>query len=215
MSLLSHRRPPLPAGLDWPLRIGINLIGAAGAALFARATVLYYVHTHRLVVGLFAIEQTWFVVAFLVRRPGRAVSSRLTSWLVAFGGTFTGVLFRPAGYHPAWGSTAGLALQVAGLVMCIASLLALGRSFGFVAADRGLKTRGPYAVLRHPVYASYLLIQLGYVTAAVSLRNVLVFGIATGFNVGRCLAEERLLLGSCAYQDYQRRVRWRLIPYLW
>jgi protein-S-isoprenylcysteine O-methyltransferase Ste14 len=38
------------------------------------------------------------------------------------------------------------------------ALAALGRSFGFVAADRGLRASGPYAMVRHPVYASYLLI---------------------------------------------------------
>lgn len=40
--------------------------------------------------------------------------------------------------------------------------------FGFVAADRGLKTRGPYAVVRHPMYASYLLLQSGYVLRSLS-----------------------------------------------
>ena len=44
-----------------------------------------------------------------------------------------------------------LALQLGGRVIVITSLLALGRSFGFVAADRALKTSGPYAGVRHPV----------------------------------------------------------------
>lgn len=136
-------------------------------------------------------------------------------WLVAFGGTFAGVLFRPAGAHPAWGVAAGFGLQLAGLVICIVSLVALGRSFGFVAADRGVKTQGPSAVVRHPVYASYLLIQSGYVVQAISQRNIAVFVVATGCNVCRALAEERLLSGSPAYRAYQGRVRWWMIPYLW
>jgi protein-S-isoprenylcysteine O-methyltransferase Ste14 len=208
-------RAPLPGLLDRLIRIGINLTGAAGAALFARASLLFYLHTHRLIGGLFLLEQAWFVVAFLIRRPDRAVSRRLTSWLVAFGGTFAGVLYRPVGAHPAWGVAAGFGLQLAGLVVCIVSLVALGRSFGFVAADRGLKTRGPYAVVRHPVYASYLLIQSGYLMQAMSVRNILVFAAAMGCNTGRVLAEERLLSGSAAYRAYRERVRWRLIPYLW
>jgi MFS family permease/protein-S-isoprenylcysteine O-methyltransferase Ste14 len=136
------------------VRILVNLIGAVGAALFFRASVQFYLHTHRLIGGLFVIEQAWFVVAFLVRRPQRAVSRRIGSWLLAFGGTYGGVLFRPDGAHQPWAVDTGFGLQLAGLVICIISLLALGRSFGFVAADRGLKTRGPYAVVRHPVYAS-------------------------------------------------------------
>jgi protein-S-isoprenylcysteine O-methyltransferase Ste14 len=89
-------------------------------------------------------------------------------------------------------------LQLAGLVICIISLVALGRSFGFVAADRGVKTRGPYAVVRHPVHASYLLIQSSYVLQAMSLRNIAVFTVATGCNIGRAVAEERLLSASPA-----------------
>jgi protein-S-isoprenylcysteine O-methyltransferase Ste14 len=205
----------LPAGPDRLVRVGVNLIGAAGAGLFARASVLFFLHTHRLIGALFVVEQIWFVVAFLIRRPERAVSQRLTSWLVAFGGTFTGILLRPSGAHPAWGVAAGFGLQLAGLAGCIVSLLALGRSFGFVAADRGVQTRGPYGLVRHPVYLSYVLIQSGYVIQAVSLRNIAVLAAATGCNIGRVLAEERLLSQSAAYRAYRERVRWRMIPHLW
>jgi protein-S-isoprenylcysteine O-methyltransferase Ste14 len=109
----------------------------------------------------------------------------------------------------------GFGLQLAGVTAAIISLVALGRSFGFVAANRGLKTRGPYAIVRHPVYASYLLIQAGYVVQSQSLRNILIVGFATVCNVGRAVAEERLLTGSPAYLAYREQVRWRLIPYLW
>jgi protein-S-isoprenylcysteine O-methyltransferase Ste14 len=193
----------------------VNLLGAAGAALFARASLQYYLHTHRLIGGVFLIEQTWFVIAFLARRPPRAVSRHLGSWLLAAGGTFGGVLFRPAGAHPRWGVETGLGLQVAGLALAIVSLLALGRSFGFVAADRGLVTRGPYAVVRHPVYAAYLLIQSGYLLQSISLRNVAVLIFATGCNAGRARAEEQVLAASAAYEAYRRRVRWRLLPRIW
>ena len=76
-------------------------------------------------------------------------------------------------------------------------------------------TRGPYAVVRHPIYASYLLIQSGYLLQSFSLRNVVVMALATGCNVGRALMEERLLTGSSDYQAYRHRVRWRLVPGLW
>jgi protein-S-isoprenylcysteine O-methyltransferase Ste14 len=76
-------------------------------------------------------------------------------------------------------------------------------------------THGPYAVVRHPVYASYLLIQSGYLLQSISLRNILVMVLASGCNVGRALMEERLLTGSSAYEVYRHRVRWRLIPGLW
>ena len=204
-----------PSRFGRPARIVVNLAGAAGAALFAQASLQFYLRTHSLIGGAFLIEQSWFVIAFLVRRPPAAVSRDPASWLLAFGGTFAGVLFRPAGAHPHWGVVAGLGLQLAGLAVCVMSLLALGRSFGFVAADRGLVTRGPYAIVRHPVYASYLVIQSGYLLQSISLRNAVVMVLASGCNVGRALMEERLLTGSSAYGAYRRRVRWRLAPGLW
>jgi protein-S-isoprenylcysteine O-methyltransferase Ste14 len=203
------------SGAEWLARIAANLAGAVIAGTFARASLQFFVHTHRLIGGLFLIEQAWFAVAFLVRRPPRAVSHQARSWLVAFAGTFGGLLLRPGGADPPWGVQAGFALQLAGLVIAITSLAALGRSFGFVAADRGLRTSGPYAVVRHPVYASYLLIQSGYVLQSQSLRNIAVVAFVTGCNIGRALAEERLLGTSPAYLAYSERVRRRLIPYVW
>jgi protein-S-isoprenylcysteine O-methyltransferase Ste14 len=206
---------PLTPGTERLIRIAVNLVGAVIAALFAQATVRFYFQTHRLIGGLFIIEQVWFAVAFLTRRAPQAVSRRAVSWLAAFGGTFGGLLLRPGGADPPWGAGAGFGLQLAGLLIAVTSLAALGRSFGFVAADRGLKTRGPYAVVRHPMYASYLLIQSGYVLQSLSVHNIAVVAFATACNIGRALAEERLLARSPDYQAYQQRVRWRLIPYLW
>jgi protein-S-isoprenylcysteine O-methyltransferase Ste14 len=200
---------------EWLVRIAANLTGAVIAATFARASLLFFLHTHRLIGGLFLIEQTWFALAFLVRRPPRAASRQARSWLMAFAGTFGGLLLRPGGAHPPWGVQAGFGLQLVGLVIAITSLAALGRSFGFVAADRGLRATGPYAVVRHPVYASYLLIQSGYVLQSQSLRNILVVAFVTACNIGRALAEEELLGTSPAYQAYRERVRWRLIPCFW
>ena len=113
------------------------------------------------------------------------------------------------------GSALGLVLQLVGLAVCVASFLALGRSFGFVAADRGLVRRGPYAVVRHPIYASYLLLQLGYVLQSISLRNALVMVFASGCNVGRAVVEDRVLATNDGYGAYRNQVRWRLIPGVW
>lgn len=197
------------------IRIAVNLAGAASAALFARASLLFYLHSHRLIGVAFFVEQAWFVIAFLVRRPPRAVAGRLGPWLLAAGGTFGGLLFRPSGAHPQWGVDAGLALQLLGLALAITALVVLGRSFGFVAADRGLVTRGPYAVIRHPVYAAYIVIQSGYLLQSLSVRNAAVLVFATACNIGRAIAEERVLAASADYESYRRRVPWRLVPGLW
>jgi protein-S-isoprenylcysteine O-methyltransferase Ste14 len=196
-------------------RLGANIAGATGAVYFARAGYEHFRLTHSFIGGAFFAEQLWIVVAFLVRRPARVVSVRARDWLLAFGGTFGGVLLRPAGAHPHWGVVAGFDLQLVGLVLCVASFAALGRSFGFAPADRGLVRRGPYRVVRHPVYASYVLLQAGYVLQSISVRNLVVMALVCSCNVGRARAEERLLVSSGPYLDYAARVTWRLVPGLW
>ena len=195
--------------------VAANLVGAGGAALFAWAGFRHYQSTHSLIGATFFAEQLWIVAAYLVRRRARVVSTRKGDWLLAFGGTFAGVLFRPTGAHPHWGVVAGLDVQLVGLAICVASFVALGRSFGFAAADRGLKRRGPYALVRHPIYASYFLLQGGYVLQSMSWRNALVMFVVCSCNVGRAVAEERLLASNGPYAEYRENVRWRLLPGIW
>lgn len=197
------------------VRVAANVVGAAGAFYFAYASLRFYVHSHRLIGAAFFAEQMWVVIAYLIRRPARTVTRRLDDWILAFGGTFGGVLFRPDGAHLRWGLDIGLGVQLFGLALCVVSFLALGRSFGFAAADRGLVRRGPYSVVRHPIYASYVALQLGYVLQSLSVRNVLVMVMVTSCNVGRIRAEDRVLATNDGYRSYRSRVRWRLVPGAW
>jgi protein-S-isoprenylcysteine O-methyltransferase Ste14 len=197
------------------LRIAANLVAAGGAALFARAGLQHYLSTHSLIGGAFFAEQIWIVVAYLVRRPARVLSQRPADWLLAFGGTFGGVMLRPTGAHPHWGVVAGFDVQAIGLIICVASFYALGRSFGFAAADRGLVRRGTYSLVRHPIYASYFFLQIGYLLQSLSVKNALVVVFVCSCNVGRARAEERLLHTSSRYDEYRSHVRWRLFPGVW
>lgn len=197
------------------IRITANVIGAGGAALFARAGLLHYLSTRSLIGAAFFAEQMWIVVAYLVRRPAKVLSQRPRDWLLAFGGTFGGVMLRPTGAHPHWGVVAGFDVQMVGLAICVTSFFALGRSFGFAAADRGLVRRGPYAIVRHPIYAAYYFLLIGYLLQSLSVQNALVVVFVCSCNVGRALVEERLLITSSEYDEYRSQVRWRLLPGVW
>ena len=79
-------------------------------------------------------------VLFLIRRSPQEVSSRLVAWVAAPVGSFAMLLARPAdGGLPALPCEL---LQLCGLLFALASLATLGRSFGIVAANRGVKTLG-------------------------------------------------------------------------
>ena len=150
-----------------------------------------------------------------IRRPARTVSRRWRDWLLAFGGTFGGVLFRPVGTHPQWGVSAGLALQLVGLAVCVASFLTLGRSFGFVAADQGSCNEVPTRSFAIPFMPPTSCFNFGYVLQSISLRNTLVMVLASGCNIGRALVEDRLLATNEEYRGYRGKVRWRLVPLVW
>lgn len=197
------------------LRVGANVIGAGSAAVFSYSFLHFYLQTHRPIGIIFFAQQTLVALAYVIRRPARRATRRLDDWLLAFAGTFAGVLFRPEGDHPSWGLWAGTVTQFAGVAMATTSILALGRSFGFAAADRGLVTRGAYTVVRHPMYASYLLIESGYLIQSQSVHNAAVLVIGTLCNAGRALAEERLLANNTDYQTYRRHVRRKMIPGVW
>jgi protein-S-isoprenylcysteine O-methyltransferase Ste14 len=197
------------------IRIAANLVGAGGAAYFSHSYLTHFAQSRQPLGAVFFAQQMVVVIAYLVRRPAGYVTRRVDDWLLAFGGTFAGVLARTSGVHPAGWVQAGLALQLIGAAIAMTSLAVLGRSFGFAAGDRGLVTHGPYAIVRHPLYSSYLLSGLGFLLQSVSLRNELVLILGSLCNVGRALAEERLLTGNGEYAAYRRRVRRRMIPGVW
>jgi protein-S-isoprenylcysteine O-methyltransferase Ste14 len=192
-----------------------SLVGAGSAAVFAYSFLHFYVQTHRPIGLVFFAQQTLVALAYLIRRPARVVTRRLDDWLLAFAGTFVGVLFRPEGAHSAWGIWTGVVVQLVGVAIAVTCIFTLGRSFGFAAADRGVVTRGPYSIVRHPMYASYLVLESGYLLQSLSVRNAAILVIGTLCNGGRALAEERLLRTNRDYVGYRRRVRRRIIPGVW
>lgn len=155
----------------------------------------------------------WVAVLFLIRRPTRLVSSRRLAWVAAPIGSFAMLLARPApGGIP---QLPAEALQLLGVAVALLSLGTLGRSFGLVAANRGLKTRGPYALVRHPAYTGYLIAYSAYCAENPSVRNVVLLLAGTAFQLVRIREEEQLLSADEGYRDYTSRVRFRLVPYVY
>jgi protein-S-isoprenylcysteine O-methyltransferase Ste14 len=106
----------------------------------------------------------------------------------------------------------GFALQVIGLVWMIASVAALGKSFGVAPADRGLVASGPYRVVRHPLYLGELVFYAGVLTARPSILHLILWIALAGIQVARLKAEENVIN---RYGGYVQAVRWRLVPGIW
>ncbi len=79
-------------------------------------------------------------------------------------------------------------------------------------ANRGVKTRGLYRVVRHPIYAGYTLTHIGFLLGFPSLQNAALYAAVFAIEVMRLLREEAVLKRDPAYVDYAARVRYRLLP---
>jgi protein-S-isoprenylcysteine O-methyltransferase Ste14 len=151
---------------------------------------------------------------FLFRREPAAVSGRFMAWVAAPVGTFGMLLARPGG-TPAASHLVTELIQFVGIMVALVSLGVLGRSFGLVAANRGLRTGGPYRFVRHPAYLGYLIAWLGYVVENPSTWNLIVLALGMTVQVVRMHEEERLLEDDPDYRHYKLRVPSRLIPYVY
>lgn len=198
-------------------RLGRYSAMAQDAALILIAAFFFYAHIRR-VVGdgaytslPFVVEQALLVGLFLTRRRSKATSRRLIDW-VAAAGSWLPFAFMPV--DGVWESLAvtGTGIQMAGLCLTIVCFTALGRSFGIVAANRGLKVNGPYRIVRHPIYFAHAVTMTGFVVANPHAYNVALFAVIMAFQVYRMNAEERVLTETGDYAQYARQVRWRLVP---
>jgi len=82
-----------------------------------------------------------------------------------------------------------------------------------VAADQRVISTGPYAVVRHPMYAGSFLYLLATPLALGSWWGLLVAAGLAPFFAWRLLDEERVLKEKLpGYADYCSKLRWRLIP---
>jgi protein-S-isoprenylcysteine O-methyltransferase Ste14 len=85
-----------------------------------------------------------------------------------------------------------------------------------VAENQRLISTGPYAIVRHPMYASASLYLLGTPLALGSRWGLIPIFVMMPFLIWRLLDEESLLARSLpGYTAYQQRVRRRLVPFVW
>ena len=109
----------------------------------------------------------------------------------------------------------GLALVTLAAGLSFVSLLAIRRRFGVRPALRGLVTSGPYRFVRHPMYLSYILADIGYNLEEWNFVTVFLVLIGWASLVYRIHAEERVISQDAGWPAYLAQVRYRLFPGLW
>lgn len=121
---------------------------------------------------------------------------------------------------PPWLNVVGGALVIAGFLATV--LVFRENSFAApvvrVQAERGQRVidTGPYAVVRHPMYAAAVLYLAGMPLLLGSWYGLAIAPLMIAGIAPRAVFEERLLKRDLpGYADYMRRVRYRLIPGVW
>jgi protein-S-isoprenylcysteine O-methyltransferase Ste14 len=82
-----------------------------------------------------------------------------------------------------------------------------------IASDQKVISTGPYGIVRHPMYASGLLLFIGTPLALGSYWGLVVFPLILPALLLRLFDEERFLAKNLpGYEEYCAKVRWRMIP---
>lgn len=110
---------------------------------------------------------------------------------------------------------AGAVLVTVAAVWSLASLVSLGSSFGIRPALRTLVTRGPYRIVRHPMYAAYVASDIGYNLQEWNVGSLLLVAAGWMSLLYRIRAEERVLAEDGLWCGYASAVPYRLVHKLW
>lgn len=177
------------------------------AAVTARLMPAVFIHPQ---IAIYLASEFVGLMFIMIQRKG-AVQDRPYALLIAFIGTSMPLLVVPDGERFA-PEIITATLMLGGAVIALGGKLSLRRSFGLVAANRGVKTEGLYRVVRHPIYFGYITSHTGYLLLYFSVWNAAVFATAWIMLWLRAVEEEKFLMRDERYRQYAGRVRKRLIP---
>ena len=193
------------------------LINIAVASFFS-----YYIYDTiiRLVSGtcltlLIALlfRNTSITLVFLLRRPSKLTSRNIGDWIAAIGGTFITYLYTDQAKP-----ISPLIIPTAYIVMIITAFLSticiinLGRSFGLVPANRGVKTELLYGIVRHPLYSLYTIYDIAVISLAFSPHNCCICILHALFSFLRAKREEEILIQDESYREYVSKTRYMFLP---
>lgn len=149
------------------------------------------------------------VVAYLRRTPSDRTDRRWGSWLVAFAGTaapFAIPLVSDGLADDPVRESLSAGVLAIGLVAMLWALGALGTNISIVPQAREVVTHGPYARVRHPLYAAELLNVVGLCLAQSGPWPWVVLVALAAFQVIRARREEALLAAELpGYAEYKSR----------
>lgn len=154
-----------------------------------------------------------------------ALGRRGEGWVAGQGLLLAGVFLSALlgrGWAGGYGSAAlaiGGVLFVVGLLLLAWAGLRLGSSltpFPAPRADQIVKTTGPYAHVRHPMYGGVILVALGWSMIFATLAGLaLTAALAVFFDLKARREEAWLSERLDGYDDYRRQTPRKLLPFIY
>ncbi len=178
-----------------------------------------------LLILLFTIDTLIFTVGYAFEFPSsrvRSVEPTIFGWFVAL------VCYPPfnsmVGKYVPWGANdyvqfgnytlIARIFVVALLIIYVWASVALGLKASNLT-NRGIVSRFPYSIIRHPAYISKNLIWWVTLIPVMTWPFALGIGFWTVIYFFRAYTEERHLLKDPDYVEYCKKVKWKFIPYLY
>ena len=215
--------PSLLAGLPMPVdeprarrreRRADLLARAVTCCLFVLLAVRLgreFLQTGHLTGLLLLVSELLVVLLTVVRRRAAVVDRSLGARIVTTV-ALVGVPFITPSGSPLAPDVATALLSALGLLVIITGKMTLGRSFGVLPANRGIVSTGIYGLLRHPIYAGYLITHTAFLVAHPSGWNLALLVVSDVALMVRAVYEERTLALDPQYAEYMTRVRYRVCP---
>jgi len=213
----------------------VVLAVAVAAVLFVAAGTVHYWEAWMYLVVF--VGASAFITTDLIKRDPELLSRRMRGGPTAEQETtqrvimifaslaFAALLVVPALDRRLHWSSVPTVVVLAGDVLVLIGFSFIGRVYRentFTAAtirvesgQRVIST-GPYAIVRHPMYASALLYLIGTPLALGSYVGLIAFVVMVATLIWRLLDEERVLMRDLpGYTEYIARFRSRLVPHVW
>lgn len=161
----------------------------------------------------FALIFLFLAIKVLVRKPPSAAATGVCSWGIVICGTFLPMLYfwfpLPVFSNEIWAQV----LRWIGTLGLAAAAFKLGSNFSLIPHQRQIVTTGLYNIIRHPMYASYLIFDLANWLPGGSPLAGGVWMAEAFFLHHRALIEEKCLhSGNTEYAVYCQHVRYRYLP---